>query len=211
MPVDKHEHSHIIPPSLSFSLSMRSFILSHNWYRFITLATLLIRATTSAQDVHTELLSCWVFWFEQSDLVRPLSSLFALHLIFTGAHRAPLLITAQESSCVRRPVVHKEENFKDNNVEFGDEDHDDENLRGGERKRALTRQAMLAGVVGLSHVSLGAFESLTFSLGFRQHSYYGGRSKTNDTSSKKGSRTRPKSRSDAKRLHANESIFPKNS
>ena len=40
---------------------VHAFLYPHtlNWYRFITLATLLTRAATSVQDVSTELLPCW--------------------------------------------------------------------------------------------------------------------------------------------------------
>ena len=143
-------HSHSVRPCVPLSSHTQLVPFHHASY-----------APHPCRDVRlgcphrTATLLARVFWFGQSDLVRPLWSLFSLHLLFAGAHRTPLLITAQESPCVRRPVVHKEENFKDNDVESGDEDHDDENLRGGERKRALTRQAMLASVIGSSHVSLG--------------------------------------------------------
>jgi Ino eighty subunit 2 len=56
-----------------------------------------------------------------------------------------------------RRVVHKDKDFKDSDVESEDDDDDDEHPRGGEGKRPLTtRQAVLASVVGSSHVSLGA-------------------------------------------------------
>jgi hypothetical protein len=65
-----------------------------------------------------------------------------------------------------RRVVHKEKN-PDSDVESEEDDDDDEHPRGGEGKRPLTtRQAVLASVVGSSHVSLGA--SQTFQPGYGQ-------------------------------------------
>ena len=59
---------------------------------------------------------------------------------------------------VRRVVHHPKDKDLDSDVESEDEDDDDEHPRGaGEGKRPLTtRQAVLASVVGSSHVSLGA-------------------------------------------------------
>jgi hypothetical protein len=75
-----------------------------------------------------------------------------------------------------RRAANKDKDFKESDIESEDEDDDDEHPRGGEGKRPLTtRQAVLASVVGSSHVSLGAFESQTFPLGFWQHSYRVGR------------------------------------
>jgi Ino eighty subunit 2 len=55
-----------------------------------------------------------------------------------------------------RRVVHKDKDL-DSDVESEDEDDDP---RGGEGKRPLTtRQAVLASVVGSSHVSLGASQT----------------------------------------------------
>ena len=64
-----------------------------------------------------------------------------------------------------RRVVHKEKD-PDSDLESEEDDDDDEPPRGGEGKRPLTtRQAVLASVVGSSHVSLGA--SQDFATGLR--------------------------------------------
>lgn len=66
--------------------------------------------------------------------------------------------TQKPAPRVRR-VIHKDKDL-DSDVESEDEDDDP---RGGEGKRPLTtRQAVLASVVGSSHVSLGAFRTQDF-------------------------------------------------
>jgi Ino eighty subunit 2 len=68
-----------------------------------------------------------------------------------------------------RRVVHKDKD-PDSDVESEEDDDDDEHPRGGEGKRPLTtRQAVLASVVGSSHVSLGA--SQTFLPGYGECSH----------------------------------------
>ena len=75
-----------------------------------------------------------------------------------------------------RRAATKDKDFKESDVESEDDDDDDEHPRGGEGKRPLTtRQAVLASVVGSSHVSLGVFEFQTFLLGFGKRSYCVGR------------------------------------
>ena len=81
----------------------------------------------------------------------------------------------QKPPRVRRAAT-KDKDFKESDVESEDDDDDDEHPRGGEGKRPLTtRQAVLASVVGSSHVSLGVFEFQTFLLGFGKRSYCVGR------------------------------------
>jgi hypothetical protein len=59
-----------------------------------------------------------------------------------------------------RRVVYKDKDSKDSDIESEDNDDDDEHPRSEEGKRPLTtHRAVLASVVGSSHVSLGASQN----------------------------------------------------
>ncbi len=82
-----------------------------------------------------------------------------------------------------RRIVHKDKDL-DSDIESEDEDDDDEHPRGGEGKRPLTtRQAVLASVVGSSHVSLGT--SRIFLSGCGANVLIGCRAPKDETSRKK--------------------------
>jgi Ino eighty subunit 2 len=107
-----------------------------------------------------------IFWFKQSDLDELSSPSISPPPAPTVPPRSSRLkITLKLPAQTQKPprvrrAANKDKDFKESDVESEDDDDDDEHLRVGEGKRPLTtRQAVLASVVGSSHVSLGAFES----------------------------------------------------